>query len=378
MFTPIGDNYPMDRASMAVLQQPAPPLGGATRFDTEEQRWNALRRRDPAADGIFYYGVRTTGVYCRPSCGARQPRRENVRFYDTPEAAERAGFRACKRCRPCSPSLAQRHAAIIARACRQIETAVTSPDPAVLARAAGLSRFHFHRLFKALTGLTPKAYMSAQRAQRARARLLDSSSVTAGIYDAGFNSSGRFYEARTAALGMMPKTYRNGGAGATVRFAIGQCSLGSILVAATDRGICAISLGDDAGALLRALQDRFPQAQLIGADAQFERLVARVAGLVESPARGLDLPLDLRGTAFQHRVWQALRAIAPGTTATYGQIARALGIPRSARAVAQAIAANPLAVAIPCHRVIRSDGALSGYRWGVARKRALLTREAKA
>jgi len=366
----------MDSQPMSAAPMTAQPRTVAN-FASDAQRWAAIVRRESAADGVFYYAVRTTGVYCRPSCAARRALRNNVRFFDSATAAERAGFRACKRCHPDGAGLAQRHAALVARACRRIDLAETMPDLATLASEAGLSRFHFHRVFKRHTGMTPKAYVTAQRARRVRDQLLRGGDVTGAIYDAGFGSNGRFYAASSAALGMTPSRYRAGGEGATIRFALGACSLGSILVAATDQGICAILLGDDAAALLRDLEDRFPKARLIGGDRAFERRVAQVAGLVEAPASALDLPLDLRGTAFQHRVWQALRKIRPGTTVSYAEIARRLGLPGSVRAVAGAVAANPLAVAIPCHRVIRSDGSLSGYRWGVSRKRALLEREAR-
>ena len=345
---------------------------------TNDDRWNAIRQRQARADGSFYYAVRTTGVYCRPSCGARTPRRENVRFFEDTAAAERAGFRPCKRCKPDATAPAERQAALVAQACRTIEQAEELPRLAQLAEAAGLSRFHFHRLFKRVTGLAPKAYAAAVRAQRVRERLPASGSVTSAIYDAGFNSNGRFYAQSNAALGMRPSSYRAGGVGAEIRFALARCSLGSILVAATERGVCAITLGDDPDALLRDLQDRFPRARLRGGDADFERMVATVIGFVESPAVGLDLPLDLQGTSFQLRVWQALRAVPAGQTVTYGEIARRLGIPKASRAVGGAIAANPVAVAVPCHRVIRSDGDISGYHWGVARKRALLAREGRA
>ena len=347
-------------------------------YASDAARWEAVRRRDRAADGAFWYSVRTTGGYCRPSCGSRLPRRENVAFHASPAAAEKAGFRPCKRCRPTEAALAERQAAAVAKACRLIERADEMPSLAALAEAAGMSRFHFHRVFKAVTGVTPKAFADAHRARRVRTALAGKSSVTAAIYDAGFNSSGRFYAASPAMLGMAPKDFRAGGVGAAIRFALGQCSLGAILVAATHKGICAISLGDDPDALLRDLQDRFPKARLIGGDATFERLVAQVVGFVEAPAQGLDLPLDLRGTAFQQKVWQALKKIPPGTTATYAEIARRIGRPKAVRAVAQACANNAIAVAIPCHRVVRTDGSLSGYRWGVARKRALITREATA
>jgi AraC family transcriptional regulator of adaptative response/methylated-DNA-[protein]-cysteine methyltransferase len=240
-----------------------------------------------------------------------------------------------------------------------------------------MSTWHFHRVFKAVTGLTPRAYAQAQRASRARRELTRAGSVTDAIYDAGYNSSGRFYAEADARLGMTPSAYRAGGAAMRIRFAVGECSLGSILVAASERGICAILLGDDPDPLVRRLQDEFPKAELIGGDTDFERLVARVVGFVETPALGLDLPLDVRGTAFQQRVWQALRSIPAGTTASYSEIARRIGAPLAVRAVAQACAANRLAVAIPCHRVVRNDGALSGYRWGVHRKAALLAAEAR-
>ena len=345
-------------------------------FSTDNARWEAVRRRDRAADGVFYYSVLTTGVYCRPSCASRLARRDNVAFHATCEAAEAAGFRPCKRCRPNEASVAERHAAVVANACRLIEEAEEAPSLDALARAAGMSRFHFHRMFKAVTGVTPKAYADADRAQRVRDELAQCTTVTEAIYGAGFNSSGRFYAASPDLLGMTPTEFRSGGNGASIRFAVGECSLGSILVAATGKGVCAILFGDDPDALVRDLQDRFPKAKLIGADDQFERLMATVVGFVEAPAQGLDLPLDVRGTAFQQRVWQALRRIPRGSTVTYAEIANSLGQPKAVRAVAQACAANALAVAIPCHRVVRTDGALSGYRWGVERKRALLEREA--
>jgi AraC family transcriptional regulator of adaptative response/methylated-DNA-[protein]-cysteine methyltransferase len=359
-------------ASMTRTPLPA----GLRRFTTDDDRWAAVVRRDRTADDAFRYSVRTTGVYCRPSCAARRPRRANVRFHATSADAERAGFRACKRCRPTERPLAEQRAAAVARACRLIETAEEMPSLEALAEASGMSRFHFHRVFKTVTGLTPKAYATAHRTQRVRRELAQSETVTAAIYDAGFNSNGRFYAASSGVLGMTPTSFRSGGIGASIRFAVGECSLGSILVGATDKGICAILLGDDPGTLVRDLQDRFPKAQLIGGDGDFERLVARVVGFVEAPALGLDLPLDVRGTAFQQRVWQALREIPAGATATYTQVAERIGAPKAVRAVARACAANAIAIAIPCHRVVRTDRSLSGYRWGVERKRALLGREA--
>jgi len=350
----------------------------AAQTTANDPRWAAVVARDATADGTFYYAVKTTGVYCRPSCAARLPRPQNVRFYTSCNEAELAGFRACRRCRPNAPSIIEQHSKSVAEACRLIETADTVPTLAELARHVGLSTYHFHRIFKTVMGLTPRGYASAHRGKRVREELVRSETVTSAIFEAGYNSSGRFYEHASAVLGMTPTRYRAGGADVEIRFAIGECSLGSILVACSERGVCAIALGDDPEGLIRDLQDRFPHANLLGGDVGFEQLVAKVVGYVEKPALGLDLPLDVRGTAFQQRVWQALRTIPIGTTASYGDVANRIGAPNAVRAVARACAANELAIAIPCHRVIRSDGNLSGYRWGIERKRTLLEREARA
>jgi AraC family transcriptional regulator of adaptative response/methylated-DNA-[protein]-cysteine methyltransferase len=342
-----------------------------------DPRWAFLVNRDAAADGSFYFSVRTTGVYCRPSCPSRRARPENVRFHLTRADAENAGFRPCQRCRPDQLPLVQSHSAMVADACRIIEQADTAPRLEELAGRMGLSKHHFHRIFKQVTGLTPYQYARAQRSKRVQAGLTRSDTVTEAIYEAGYGTSSCFYEEANGVLGMTPVDYRQGGTDTRILFAIGQCSLGSILVAQSQRGICAILLGDEPELLLHDLQDRFPKADLIGGDEQFEQLVARVVGFVEAPALGLDLPLDIRGTAFQQRVWQALRQIPAGETASYAGVARSIGAPTSARAVAQACGANAIAVAIPCHRVVRNDGGLSGYRWGVERKRELLDRERK-
>lgn len=342
----------------------------------QDPRWQAVLKRDASADASFVYAVRTTGVYCRPSSLSRRPKAENVEFFDSAEQAEAAGYRPSKRQASDQTQVAAHHAAMVAEACRQIERAESAPSLEQLARHAGMSSYHFHRVFKATTGLTPRGYASAQRSRKVRHHLENGHSVTDALYDAGFNSNSRFYEAADQLLGMKPSDYRAGGPNTDIRFAVGQCSLGAILVARSERGVCAILLGDDPNQLLEQLQDKFPRANLLGADADFERLVARVVGLIEAPAIGLDLPLDLRGTAFQERVWQALQSIPAGSTASYAEIAQRIGAPKSMRAVAQACAANCLAVAIPCHRVVRSDGSLSGYRWGVERKRQLLEREA--
>jgi AraC family transcriptional regulator of adaptative response/methylated-DNA-[protein]-cysteine methyltransferase len=331
--------------------------------------------RDASADGTFVYGVRSTGVYCRPSCGARRPRVDRVIFYATSAEAEAAGFRPCLRCRPTSLGLVAERAAMIAKACRRLENDTDPPKLAVLAAEAGLSPAHFHRLFKVATGVTPKDYAMGCRAARLTKALRRAATVTAAAYEAGFNASSRFYAEAVPRLGMTPRAYRAGGEGMVIRFGVGTCSLGAVLVAATQKGICAVSLGDEAEPLVQDLQDLFPAAELIGGDQTFEQWMAAVVGFVEIPRVGLDLPLDIRGTAFQQRVWQALREIPLGETATYGQIAAALGLPKAHRAVAAACAANKIGVLIPCHRVVRTDGGLSGYRWGVARKRDLLSRE---
>ena len=344
----------------------------------DDALWQAVLARDAASDGSFFYSVATTGIYCRPSCPAKRPNRAHVRFHATAEAAERAGFRPCKRCKPTEPSLLRQHADKIREACRLIET--TEPEPRLddLARSAGLSPYHFHRIFKSALGVTPKAYAIAKRKHRMREELGHSATVTEAIFGAGFNSNGRFYATSAETLGMTPTAFRSGGANAEIKFAIGACSLGPILVAASDKGVCAILFGDDPDALRRELKRQFPRARLVDNDEVFMRLIAKVVAFVETPRRGLDLPLDISGTAFQHRVWEALRRIPAGATASYAEIAEAIGAPGAARAVARACASNRIAVAIPCHRVVRSDGSLSGYRGGVARKRVLLAKEAKS
>lgn len=331
--------------------------------------------RDGRAAGEFVYAVRTTRIFCLPGCASPLPKRENVVFFETAAAAQAAGFRPCKRCSPVGETLGEVHAAAVAKACRMIEFATEPPAVAELARAAGMSRFHFQRVFKAITGLTPSRYAAGRRGERVRAALPDSGSVTAAAYDAGFNSSGRFYEHATRDLGMAPAAYRKGGAGLVIRFAVAQSSLGATLVAATEKGVCAILLGDEPEPLLRDLQRRFPLAALQPGGREFERTVALVIGFIEAPKLGLDLPLDLRGTLFQQRVWEALREVPPGSTTTYSEVAQRIGAPKAVRAVGQAVGANPVAVAVPCHRVIRVGGAICGYHWGVERKRQLLARE---
>lgn len=334
-----------------------------------------VRRRDPAADGRFVYAVRTTGVYCRPSCSARPARRENLSFHATCAEAEAAGFRACLRCAPAGPSRDERHAKLVARACARLEDSDPAPTLKDLAADVGLSAHHFLRVFRAQTGLTPGAYARGVRAERARAALGASSSVTEAVYAAGYGAPSRFYAEAAPRFGMTPSTYRAGGTGVAVRFATAPCPLGWVLAAQTGQGICAILLGDTPGALEADLRARLPKARIEADDGALAGALRAVVRLVEQPGLGLELPLDVRGTAFQQRVWAAIRDIPAGTQATYAEVAEAAGAPGAARAVARACAANALAIAIPCHRVVRADGAPSGYRWGPARRAALLARE---
>ena len=347
------------------------------RFADADARWAAVRRRDPDADGAFVFAVATTGIYCRPTCASRPARRENVSFHATPVEAEAAGYRPCKRCRPDLPPRQEREAALIAEACRAIEAAEEGPSLAELAAKADLSPHHFHRLFKRVTGVTPKAYAAAHRQSLVQDSLAAGTGVTETIYASGFNSSGRFYEAVSGMLGMTPSAYRKGGEGEEVCQAIGRSSLGCVLVAATRRGVCAILIGDDPSELRADLKSRFPKATLVEPSPAYAELVSEVVRYVDDPrhAQGLSLPLDIRGTTFQRRVWEELRRIPSGTTASYAEVAEAIGSPHAVRAVASACGANKLAVAIPCHRVIASDGGLAGYRWGIERKRRLLERE---
>lgn len=340
-----------------------------------DPRWARIVARDKSADDQFWYSVVTTGIYCRPSCPSRASNPANVTIHASLVDARRTGFRPCRRCKPDDAPADTTRADIVSQACRLIEARELPPSLSELATELNLSPGHLHRIFKAQTGLTPKGYANAHRMKRIREALIAETSVTEAIYEAGFNSSSRFYDAADAVLGMTPSRFRTGGANEDIRFAIGQTTLGAILVASSGRGIAAILLGDDPEALARDLQDRFPNATLIGADSAYEAVVAQVVGLVESPEIGLNLPLDVRGTAFQQRVWQALRDIPVGATWSYADLARYLAVPSATRAVAGACAANKLAVAIPCHRVVRSDGGLSGYAWGVERKRAIIARE---
>ncbi len=341
------------------------------------RRWEALVSRDRAMQGNFVYGVTTTGVYCLPGCPSRLPNPGNILFFDSCEQAEKAGFRPCKRCNPASAGRRNPRIGLIIEACKTIEESERAPSLKELADGAGLSPFYFHRLFKMTVGITPRQYHREKRLARMRDQLSGGAPVTEALYNAGFASSSRFYENATKALGMQASRYRKGGDGMSIHFATARSYLGWVLVAATDKGVCAINIGDDPQSLREGLLARFPRAELQEIDPDFEELVAQVLALLESPRNGPDLPLDIRGTAFQRRVWMALRDIPAGSTATYAEIAARIGKPKAVRAVANACASNEIAVAVPCHRVLRSDGKLAGYRWGIERKRAILEKEAE-
>lgn len=349
----------------------------STLYDTDAARWKAVRENDAAADGTFFYAVRTTGIYCRPSCRSRRPKRENAAFFDTPAAAEAAGFRPCRRCRPDTAQAADPATQAITAACRAIEAAEAVPALTVLAAEAGLSPSRLQRLFKERLGVSPKAYATAVRARRLDAALATGEGVTTAIYDAGYNASSRAYADADARFGMTLGTRARGGEGEVIRHAAAPCCLGWVLVAATDRGLCAIELGDDAAACRESLRRRFARARLEPAEPAFAETVARVAAWLAEPTGALGLPLDIRGTAFQEQVWAELRRVPSGETVSYAALAARVGRPEAVRATAGAVAANPLAVVVPCHRVVRSDGGVSGYRWGTDRKRRLLAREAE-
>lgn len=345
----------------------------STTFDTEESRWQVVLQRDSTGDGAFYYAVKTTGIFCRPGCSSRTPKRENVAFFETVRAAEEAGFRACKRCDPAGTPPSQQLTQLITQACQQIESAETEPTLTELAESANMSKWHFQRVFKQTVGLTPKQYAKAKRTQRFRASLKTSPTVTDAIYDAGFGSSSHAYEKEI--LAMTPTTYRNGADGLHIRYTISPCSLGQVIIAMTERGVCAIAFNDDEASLVAELNKSFPKAEIMKAEDDLAETVGAVVALIDEPSANHDLPLDIQGTVFQEQVWQALRGIPAGTTIGYAELAQRIGRPKASRAVAQACGANKIAVAIPCHRVVRSDGSLGGYRWGIERKEVLLARE---
>ncbi len=332
-------------------------------------RWEMVMHR---TSGAFVYGVVTTGVYCRPECPSRRARREHVRFFETGEDAVAAGFRPCLRCRPGMPA---RHAAVVRQACEWMASRARMPGLTDVARRAGMSPHHFQRVFKAVVGLTPGQYARAVRDRRMRTTLGASASVTEAFHAAGFGSSGRFYQEARHRFGMAPGRYRSGGAGETIHYVVRECLLGYALVAATAVGVCAVFLGDAPETLAAQLTRQFPRATLRQASPEMAGVLQKAIDAINSPRLGADLPMDIRGTVFQQRVWEALRRIPPGETRTYRAVAEVIGHPTAARAVARACAANPLAVLVPCHRVCRADGTAGGFRWGLSRKRALLDRE---
>ncbi len=349
-----------------------------TVFLSDNDKWNALVQRNIRSDDAFFYGVLTTGVYCRPVCSSRLPNRRNVRFFSTCEEAEKAGFRPCKRCHPNDKERQDPKTLAVLNACRMIEDADNPLNLEEIAEKAGFNAYYFHRIFKRIVGVTPKQYAMEIRLKKTRACLQSGQTVTEAIYNSGFESSSRFYEKSTAVLGMTPSAYKNGAPDIQIQHAVVQSYIGWVLVAMTEKGICSVTLGDSPEKLIEDLYQSFPKAKFKEPDQNFEAVLAKVLTLITAPySRSFELPLDIRGTAFQRRVWDALQQIAPGSTASYAEIAASIGQPSAARAVAHACAANPVALVIPCHRVIRRNGKLSGYRWGVERKRNLLERESK-
>jgi AraC family transcriptional regulator of adaptative response/methylated-DNA-[protein]-cysteine methyltransferase len=350
-------------------------------FLSADERWRAVEERLPEAEGFFLYAVETTGVVCRPTCKSRRPNRANVRFFDSLDDAEAAGFRACLRCKPGDVSHDARQRGAIAKACRRLEAAETEPSLEELAAEADLSASRFQRLFTSIVGTSPKEYAAALRRERVREALADGETVSDAIFQAGYGASSRFYEGSRDTLGMDASAYRRGAPGEAIRFASARTSLGWLVAARTAKGVCFIALGDERGELVDDLRGRFGEAASIDEDATLGGLMERVVSLIDAPDgaardRGAAaLPLDIRGTAFQHRVWKALREIPAGSTISYAELAERIGAPKAVRAVAGACGANPVAVAVPCHRVARGDGSLGGYHWGVGRKRKLLEKE---
>lgn len=344
-------------------------------FRTDLNRWQAVIQRGAQAYSKFVYAVTTTSIYCRPTCSSRKPNRKNVRFFDNWRMAEENGFRPCKRCKPQMNNAPDPKIETVIQACKIIEEAEHEQSLNELSDSAGLSPYHFHRTFKRVLGVTPKQYAMEIRLKRMRKNLPQSSTITEAVYESGYESSSRFYEKAAKSLGMKPSAYKKGGKGKTIHYAIIQSYLGWVLVAATEKGICRIDFADAPQTLHDRITSEFPEAKLHENDSDFKTIVEKILKFLETPEQGAPLPLDIQGTAFQRRVWTALQKIPPGSTVNYGEIAKQIGKPKAARAVAQACAANQIAVAIPCHRVVRSDGDLGGYRWGVSRKQAILSRE---
>ena len=345
------------------------------KYLTDTDRWHAVVERDTSADGCFYYGVKTTGIFCRPSCSSRLPNRENIEYFISSQEAKASGYRECKKCKPTETSIKEETQQKVIKACRIIENSNEIPKLADLAKEVGLSAYHFHRLFKKHIGVTPKQFASNYRSKRLKDNLKSRDSITEALYEAGYSSSSGLYNKNQDQLSMKPKEYKAGGIGITIQYGVAECILGWVIVAATDIGICSVELGDDPETLPKQLQDRFPKAMLIKAGPGFTRLVKEVVNFIKSPSDNFNLPLDIQGTAFQQQVWNILRQIKPGETMNYSEVAEKIGNPEAVRAVASACSSNKLAVVIPCHRVISKDGKLTGYRWGLDRKKILLENE---
>jgi AraC family transcriptional regulator of adaptative response/methylated-DNA-[protein]-cysteine methyltransferase len=344
--------------------------------DDQDELWQAVMARDPRFDGSFVFAVSSTKIYCRPSCPSRRPNRERVSYFRLPEAAEQAGFRACRRCHPKRTMSIDPQIEMVQRACRYLESQdETSITLAELGEHVGISAFHLQRVFKKVMGITPRQYADACRIGKFKTRVRESGSVTGAMYDAGFSSSSRLYARAPAELGMTPATYGRGGRGAIINYTIAPCSLGLLLVAATERGVCAVKLGDSDAGLAASLTAEYPSAEVHRADAILSEPVDQILNYLSGKHPDLQLPLDIQATAFQWQVWENLRAIPYGQTMTYSEVAKAMGRPTAVRAVARACATNPVALVIPCHRVIREDQSLGGYRWGLERKDALLEQE---
>lgn len=340
-----------------------------SKYLTDSDRWKAFVDRDKTADGCFYYGVKTTGIFCRPSCSAKLPNRENVEYYLSCQEAQASGYRACQKCRPTGTNITEETEQKIIKACRIIENNNVIPKLGDLAAEVGLSPYHFHRIFKKVVGVTPKQFASNHRSKRLGDCLKSKGSITEAFYEAGYSSSSGVYNKNQDQLSMKPKEFKAGGAGITIHFGVAECILGWVIVAATDRGICSIEFGDNPSLLPQQLQDRFPRATLTKAGPGFTRLIEEAVNFIKSPGDTFNLPLDIQGTAFQQQVWTILRQIKPGETMSYSEVAEKIGNPNAVRAVARACGSNKLAVVIPCHRVISKDGKLRGYRWGVERKK---------
>lgn len=352
---------------------------------SDARRWQAVLVRDSSVDNTFVYAVRSTGIYCRPSCPSRRPRREQVRFFRRAKIAEKAGFRACLRCKPSSNGAEAEgdDTRAVTQLCREMEEQIKlNPEQSLkltdLSARAGISSHSLHRRFQQVIGITPRQFADALRLRRLKGRLQRGDSVTTALYDAGYGSASRLYEYANAQLGMTPATYRQGGKGMEIAYTIEECPQGRVLVAATDRGISAVYLGDADRPLERALHEEYPKANIRKGSGTLGPWVRSIVKHLRGGEKHLDLPLDVEATAFQRRVWQELQKIPYGTTRTYSQVAQALGQPTAARAVARACATNPVSIVVPCHRVVRSGGQLAGYRWGLERKRALIERERKA